>query len=83
MWDWKTFCKDNVQHILAPQIGMAVFQMRTDWKRPSIRLPPLPRHIDCNFLLGGPGEDAEELVQDGGQEGNHHMAFHGMETLHT
>lgn len=61
MYGIKTFLQYNVQHILAPQVSMIVLQMWTDWKRRkvSIHPPPLPSHINRDFLLGCSGEDPE------------------------
>lgn len=88
----------NDQHTLASQIGSrcgrtegrracmcpSVCPSVSPSVRPPIHLsPPLPSHIDCNLLLGGSGEDSEQLVEDGWQECDHHVAFHGMQTLHT
>lgn len=41
----------------------------------------MPGDIDCHVLLGGTGQDPEQLIQGGGQELDHHVALHGMETL--
>lgn len=56
---------------------------RLKGRRAAACLPPLPCHVDSDFLLSSSGEDTEELVQDGGQEGNHHVAFHGVQALQT
>lgn len=56
--------------------------MGTDWKGEGILLSPRsPRHVDGDFLLGRSGEHAEQLVQDGGQEGDHHVTFHRVQAL--
>lgn len=41
----------------------------------------LPGDVDRHILLSGTGEHPEELVQGGGQELDHHMTLHGMQTL--
>lgn len=41
----------------------------------------LPGHVDGHVLVRGSGQDAEELVEDGGQEVDHHVPLHGVETL--
>lgn len=41
----------------------------------------LPGHVDSHILVSGSGQDTEQLVEDGGQKVDHHMALHRMETL--
>lgn len=41
----------------------------------------VPGDVDGHVLLGGAGEHAEQLVQGGGQELDHHMTLHGVQTL--
>ena len=41
----------------------------------------LPGDVDCHVLLGGTGEHPEQLIQGGGQELDHHMTLHGVQTL--
>lgn len=41
----------------------------------------LPGNIDSYILMRGPGENAKQLVEDGGQKVDHHMTFHCMKTL--
>lgn len=38
----------------------------------------LPGDVDRHILLGGTGEHPKQLIQDGRQELDHHMTFHGM-----
>lgn len=40
-----------------------------------------PGHVDSHILVCGSGEDTEQLVEDGGQEVDHHMTLHCVETL--
>lgn len=41
----------------------------------------MPGDVDRHVLLGGTGQHPEQLIQGGGQELDHHMALHGMQTL--
>lgn len=41
----------------------------------------LPGHVDSHILVCGSGQDAEQLVENGGQKVHHHMTLHRMETL--
>lgn len=41
----------------------------------------LPGDIDCHVLLGGASEHPEQLVEGGGQELDHHVTLHGVQTL--
>lgn len=41
----------------------------------------LPGNVDGHVLMCRPGEDGEELVEDGGQKVDHHMTFHCMKAL--
>lgn len=41
----------------------------------------LPGHVDSHIFVCGSGQDTKELVEDGGQEVDHHMTLHGVETL--
>lgn len=38
----------------------------------------LPGDVDRHILLGGTGKHPKQLIQDGRQELDHHMTFHGM-----
>lgn len=40
-----------------------------------------PGDIHGHVLLGGAGQHPEQLVQDGGQEVDHHVALHGVQAL--
>lgn len=41
----------------------------------------LPGDIDCYILLSCTGQHPEELIEDGGQELDHHVTLHGVQTL--
>lgn len=41
----------------------------------------LPGDIDCHVLLGCASEHPEQLVEGGGQELDHHVTLHGVQTL--
>lgn len=41
----------------------------------------LPGHVHGHILVRGSGQDAEQLVEDGGQKVDHHVTLHRMETL--
>ena len=41
----------------------------------------VPRDVHRHLLVGGGGQDPEQLVEHGGQELDHHVALHGVETL--
>lgn len=41
----------------------------------------MPGDVDCYILLSGTGEHPEQLIENGGQELDHHMTLHGMQTL--
>lgn len=41
----------------------------------------LPGHVDSHILMRGSGQDAEQLVEDSGQEVDHHVALHCVKTL--
>ena len=41
----------------------------------------VPRDVDRHLLVGGRRQNPEQLVEHGGQEVDHHVALHGVETL--
>lgn len=41
----------------------------------------LPGDVDSHIFLCGTGENPKQLIKGGGQEVDHHMALHGMQTL--
>lgn len=49
------------------------------WNNQTERISP--GDVDGHILMGGSGEDTEQLVEDSGQKIHHHMTFHRMETL--
>lgn len=47
----------------------------------ALRRKYLPGNVDGHILMRCSGEDAEQLVEDCGQEVDHHMSLHCMKTL--
>lgn len=41
----------------------------------------LPGDVDCYILLSRTGQHPEQLIEDGGQELDHHVTLHGVKTL--
>lgn len=76
-WVFPTItCKKSAKWVNTNRI---INKMYWNW------IKTLKRHLPCNIycyvLLCGTSQDSKQLIEDSWQELNHHVTFHGMQTL--